>query len=285
MIARFSARWPVICLAAAIGLATPALAQEPPAHDLLNATLWMQKSVEYKGNSLTAFALAKIRLDQALADKSWTAAPEEQKGDYQNLPPAVVLDVDESLMDNSGYQAWMTLNNTTFSPKTWTAFVSSETSTPIPGALDFCKYADSKGVKVFYVTNRTAAEEAPTRHNMEKFGFPMGGNVDTVLTTGEKPDWTSAKGTRRAYIAKDYRILINIGDNFGDFVDAYKGTDADREKVFEANKDRWGREWIVIANPSYGSFEAVPFAFDYKKSAAEQRQSKRGALKAWSGPQ
>ena len=71
-------------------------AQEVAPNDMLLATLWTQRSVEYKGNALTVFALAKIRLDEALADKSWTAAPGEQKGDYQNLPPAVVLDVDET---------------------------------------------------------------------------------------------------------------------------------------------------------------------------------------------
>src|SRR4030095_2876128 len=66
-------------------------AQEVPPHDLLLATLWTQRSVEYKANALTVFALAQIRLDQALADKSWTAAPAEQKGDFANLPPAGLL--------------------------------------------------------------------------------------------------------------------------------------------------------------------------------------------------
>ena len=63
-------------------------AQEVAPNDMLLADLWTQRSVEYRGNALTVFALARIRLDQALADKSWTAAPGEQKGDYQNLPPA-----------------------------------------------------------------------------------------------------------------------------------------------------------------------------------------------------
>ena len=83
-----------------------------PPNDLLLATLWTQRSVEYKANALTVFALAKIRLDQALADKSWTAAPGEQKGDLPDLPPAVILDVDETLVDNSLYQVWMLKNNT-----------------------------------------------------------------------------------------------------------------------------------------------------------------------------
>jgi acid phosphatase len=96
-----------------------ARAQEaPPQNDMLLATLWTQRSVEFKGNALTVFALARIRLDEALADKSWTASPAEQKADYQNLPPAVILDIDETLLDNSRYQVWMLKNNQTFSTKT-----------------------------------------------------------------------------------------------------------------------------------------------------------------------
>jgi len=261
-----------------------ARAPEPPASDLLNAVLWMQRSVEYKASALTAFALARIRLDQALADKDWTAAPKEQTGAYQSLPPAIVLDVDESILDNSGYQAWMTLKGTTFDSKTWNAYVNTVTSQVIPGAVEFARYADSKGVKVFYVSNRTADEESATRKNLEKFGFPMGGNVDTMLMTRKQPDWGSAKGTRRAFIARSYRILINVGDNFGDFVDDYRGGEAERLKVMEDNQARWGREWIMIANPSYGSFESAPYRHDFKLSDGEKRTLKRGVLDAWPGP-
>ena len=111
----------------------------------------------------------------------------------------------------------MTLKGTTFDSKTWNAYVNTVTSQAIPGAVEFARYADSKGVKVFYVSNRTADEETATRKNLEKFGFPMGGNVDTMLMTRKQPDWGSAKGTRRAFVARSYRILINVGDNFGDF--------------------------------------------------------------------
>ena len=259
-------------------------ADGPPPNDLLNAVLWMQRSVEYKANATGAFALARIRLDEALADKNWTAAPAEQHGAYQDLPPALVLDVDETLLDNSAYQAWMVLNDKTFDPKTWTQFVAAQVSTAIPGAVEFTQYADKTGVKVFYVTNRVAEEEAPTRQNMERLGFPMGGNVDTFLMVREKPDWGSAKGTRRAYIAKDYRVLLCMGDNFGDFVDGYRGNAAERLKLYEDNRARWGREWIMLANPSYGSFESAPFGHDYKLPAEVQRKAKRDALTIWSGP-
>jgi acid phosphatase len=290
MISRF-ARSARLLRAATLGFALAATplaivsAQDgPPPHDILNATLWMQRSVEYKANCLAAFALARIRLDQALADPKWTGAPAEQTGAYESLPPAVIIDVDETLLDNSYYQVWMIRADQTFSSKTWTQFVSAQISTAMPGALEFAKYADAKGVKVFYVTNRSAEEEAPTRQNMEKLGFPMGGNVDTFLMARKKPDWGSAKGTRRAHITKDYRVLLNIGDNFGDFSDAYRGSEAERLKAYEANIERWGREWIMLPNPAYGSFDTATFLHDFKQPRAAQRKAKLDVLQGWSGP-
>ena len=255
-----------------------------PPNDMLLVTLWTQGSVEYKGNALTVFALARIRLDEALADKSWTAAPVEQKGDYQALPPAVILDVDETLIDNSRYQVWMLKNNQTFSTKTWNQFCAAQVSTAIPGAVEFTKYADSKGVKVFYITNRGVETEKDTRENMAKLGFPMGGNVNTFLMQNGKPEWGSAKGTRRAVITKDYRVLLNIGDNFGDFDDRYRTGDAERLKAFDSDMAYWGRQWLMIANPTYGSFDTAPYGHDFKKSREEQRKAKWDVLETWAGP-
>jgi predicted secreted acid phosphatase len=105
-----------------------------------------------------------------------------------------------------------------------------------------------------------------------------------VLSAREQPDWGSAKGTRRAFVAKNYRVLLNVGDNFGDFVDEYRGTEAERLKVMEEHKDRWGREWIMLANPTYGSFESAPYMHDFKLSNGDRRKAKRAVLDAWPGP-
>jgi 5'-nucleotidase (lipoprotein e(P4) family) len=263
----------------------PARAQDAvPASDMLLATLWTQRAIEYKANALTVFTLARIRLDEALADKSWTAAPGEQKGDYQALPPAVILDVDETLIDNSRYQVWMLKNNQSFSTKTWNEFCAAQISTAIPGAVEFVKYAESKGVKIFYITNRDAVTEKDTRENMQKLGFPMGGNVDTFLMQNEQPGWGSAKSSRRAVVTKDYRVLLNIGDNFGDFDDRYRGSEADRIKAYEADMPYWGKQWLMIANPTYGSFDTAPFGHDFKKPREEQRKAKWDVLEGWVGP-
>ena len=262
-------------------LAGPAIAAGPvPQNDLLNAELWMQRSVEYKANALAVYALGRIQLDKALADPNWTAAI-EQTGNYQDLPPAVVLDLDETAMDNSAYQTGLVTNGTEFSPKTWDAWVKAERATALPGAVEFAQYAQSKGVKVFYVTNRSADQEEATRRNAQALGFPMGGNVDTFLMSKEKPDWGSAKSTRRAAIAKDYRIVLLFGDNFGDFSDAYNGSEAERLKAYEATKERFGRDWLMLANPGYGSFESAPYGHNFKLSADEKRAKKIGALEPW----
>jgi 5'-nucleotidase (lipoprotein e(P4) family) len=261
-----------------------ALAADPvPQNDLLNATLWVERSVEFQANTLSMYQLAKIRLDQALADKTWTAAT-EQTGNYQNLPPAVILDGDETTIDNGAYESWLVKVSKDYATATWNAWVAADKATAVPGSVDFTQYAASKGVTVFYVTNRTEDQEDVTRKNMQALGFPMGGSVDTFLMNNEKPDWTSLKGTRRAFVAQNYRVLLLVGDNYGDFSDDYNASEADRTKSLQKNMAHIGHDWIFIANPEYGSFEQAPFLADFSKSADQRRQIKIDDLPAWSGP-
>jgi acid phosphatase len=261
--------------------AGPAQAGDAVAHDNLDATLWTQTSVEFKANARGMYKLAEVMLDRALADKSWTAAPVEQTGDYQNKPPAVMLDVDETVLDNSLYQAWMVRNDEHYGSKTWAPFVRSEVSLAVPGSLAFINYANSKGVKVFYVSNRKAPQEDATRNNLKALGYPIDESEDTVLLRGEKDDWGSKKGTRRAVITQSYRLIMVVGDNFGDFVDGYKGSRQERHALSAANEDMWGSKWIVIANPTYGSWESAAFGHDFKNSSDQKRQMKWDDLNSW----
>lgn len=272
-----------VAVAAACLLPLFAAAAEPvPQNDILNATLWVSNAVEYKANSLGAFALARMRLDEALADKNWTATA--QSGAYQDLPPAIIADVDETLLDNGGYEAWLVVARQNFSSKSYDAWTKAAAAKAVPGAVDLAKYADSKGVKVFFVTNRNADQEPQTRQNMEQLGFPIGGDVDTFLMQKERPDWTSKKGTRREFVAQNYRVLMLLGDQYGDFSDDASGSGAERLKSFEANAAHFGHDWIMIANPEYGSFECAPFHCDYKLSEDDRRKLKIDALPAWKGP-
>jgi 5'-nucleotidase (lipoprotein e(P4) family) len=271
----------VAAAASACLISAPTLAADPvPQNDLLNAELWMQTAIEYRANCLTVYALAKVRLDEAVADTNWTAY--DQTGSYQNLPPAVIIDLDETAIDNSAYEAGLVVNDTRFNPKTWDDWTKAEQAKAVPGAVEFANYAATKGVKVFYVSNRNADQKEATRHNLEALGFPMGGNVDTLLMQKDRTEWsTGAKGSRFAYIAKDYRVLLMFGDQIGDFSDKYNTSLAERDKLFEELKAHFGHDWMMLANPAYGSFESAPYGHDFKLSDDEKRVKKLGVLLPW----
>ncbi|MEI8633654.1 HAD family acid phosphatase [Vibrio sp. PP-XX7] len=255
----------------------------PPPNDLLNATLWMQTSVEYKANVLATYNLAKARLDQALKDSQWTALPTLQGDHYTKLPPAIIADCDETLIDNSVYEAHLIKTGKSYSSKEWSSYVADEAASAMPGAVEFMQYAASKGVTIFYITNRKKADEASTYNNMKALGFPMGdGKVDTLLTKGEKKDWGSAKGSRDAVVAKDYRVLLMLGDNLGDFTDRASGSLEERMAAYTADKEHWGKDWLMFPNPAYGSFESAAFGGNYGLPSSERRAMKIDALQAWS---
>ncbi|MBL4666664.1 MAG: hypothetical protein JKY04_04750 [Sneathiella sp.] len=263
----------------AVATASTAFAENEP-NDLINATLWTQTSVEFKASSMAAFKLAEIMLDRALANKDWTAAL-EQGDNYQDKPPAIILDVDETVLDNSEYEAWLIKAKKNYSSKTWLPYINDAISNPIPGSKEFINYAISKGVEIFYLSNRKAAGEEGTRKNLKKFGYPINEKFDTVLLRGEREEWGSAKGTRRAHVAKDYRVLMLLGDNMGDFIDARKATLAEREEILNKYKDNWSSKWIMIANPMYGSWEGASFGYKWRSSDEEKRQMKMDAMRYW----
>lgn len=241
------------------------------AHENLNAVLWTQTALEYEASALQAYRLAQMQLDAALADPGWTAAIEQQ-GDASKLPPAVILDVDETVLDNSYYQARMIRDNTTFAASTWDPWVEEARATAIPGAVEFTRYAAGKGVTVFYVTNRTANLEAATRKNLAAEHFPLSADLDTVLVRGERPEWSaSAKGPRRAFVASQYRILMLVGDDLGDFVVDAAGTPAERRARAAAQSEWWGRRWIMLPNPTYGSWERGILGSATDANAARRR--------------
>jgi 5'-nucleotidase (lipoprotein e(P4) family) len=280
---RIAAR--LIALIVLAGCASHAPASQTPArpqsstsapHENLNAVLWVQTALEYEASALQAYRLAALQLDAALADRSWTAAT-EQKGDASKLPPAVILDIDETVLDNSYYQARMIRDKTPYATATWDPWVMEMRATAIPGAREFTSYAEKKGVTVFYVTNRTANLEDATRKNLAAEHFPLMQGLDTVLTRGERPEWReSAKGPRRAYVAASYRILMLVGDDLSDFVVDASGAPAERRQKAEPYHDWWGRRWIMLPNPTYGSWERAVVGNEQDHLAARRHALRYG---------
>jgi acid phosphatase len=270
-------------LLAATLLAMPALAQETikdtPADDRLNAVLWTMTSAEFEAASYMAFANARAQLDAALKDRSRSAAL-EQTGKFAKLPPAVIMDIDETVLDNGPYQVRL-MNNTTERPADLMAkWVQEAGAKPLPGAPEFIKYAESKGVTIFYITNRNAEKEEATRKNLAAVGATFPKDIDTVFLEREKPEWTGDKTSRRAEVAKTHRVLLLIGDDFNDFVSAQRLPPPERRATAEREAARWGRDWIIIPNPMYGSWENAAINFQFRASPEERRKIKRDTLDA-----
>lgn len=248
------------------------------AHDNLNATLWMQSAAEYQAAALGSYAQARHALDAALADTAINALPvSEQSQGFESLPPAIITDADETLIDNSPFQARRIRDGGDFDPATWAAWSNERNARAIPGAVAFAQYAASLGVTLYYVTNRDhASEYQATADNLRALGFPLADDNSNLLLRGDPRAPGKEKGERRRLVAKDHRVVLLLGDNLGDFLDGIGGDVAARENLIAPYADWWGRRWIMLPNPSYGSWESAVL-----KACAEQPATacKREALR------
>lgn len=252
---------------------------EPSAgNDHLNAILWHQSSAEFEATSRTAFAMARIALDQALRDKSRSALP-GQKGDLASLPPAIITDVDETVLDNGPFQGTLMKEQPARPAQAWSEWVEKAVAKPIPGAVEFIRYAQDKGVTIFFITNRNSEKEAATRKNLADIGVKFPADFDTVFLDRERPEWRGDKALRRAAAATTHRIVLLLGDDFGDFTSSYNKPTGERRAVATAEAARWGRDWIMIANPIYGSWENSINNFNFRLPPAERRQMKWDAVR------
>jgi acid phosphatase len=257
------------------------------ANENLHAVLWTQTATEYAALTQQTYAAARAALDEALADPTWTAAP-EQVGmeDYESLPPAVVLDVDETVLDNAAYQARLIEDDALYDRETWSAWVEEEAAPAVPGALEFTRAADSLGITVVYLTNRRGPGEAATRRNLEALGFPIDESFDAVLTRGDltrtgAPEFdTGEKGPRRTYVAERFRVLQLFGDNLGDFLSDVETSVEERDALAAPYAGWWGTRWFMFPNPQYGSWEGALFDYDYSLTREERLQRKEAALDA-----
>lgn len=209
------------------------------------ASLYQQRAAEYKALCFQAYNIARLRLDEALK------AREGKK------PLAVVTDIDETLLDNSPYDAMRAINNQEFDLKAWKVWTAQGIADTVPGAPSFFKYAASKGVTVFYITNRDEDEREGTTKNLKRYGLPYADQQHIILRSS-----TSSKEERRQAVLKNYHIVLFCGDNLPDFDSAYdnKPAQESRNAATEKLKRYFGNQYIVIPNPAYGDFENAIFS-------------------------
>lgn len=223
------------------------------------ALSWVQNSAEFKSLAFQAFNIAKLRWDM-------------DKGGGKKC---VVVDVDETIIDNSPFNAGLIGKDYGYGNSTWKEWCNDMSATAIPGAVDFLNHVVNTGGDVFYVTNRKAQPDKGidltevTMKNLKALGFPQIDEKHMMLRTG-----TSKKQPRRDSITDmGYRTVLILGDNLADFDEAFDGdTMPVRDAAVEANKDKFGDIFIVLPNPIYGNWEAAVYGGGkwYKKSAKEK---------------
>ena len=254
----------------------------PGADDNLNAVLWTQASAEYDAAALSLYRAAADRLDEALADPAWDAlAPGERDNAaaLAGLPPAVIMDVDETVLDNSPYQARLVRQGATYDEASWAAWVDERAARPVPGVAEFTRAAATRGVTVVYLSNRTEQSQAATLDNLRALGLPVAGG-DAFLGKGSAgcEHAGSAKDCRRRQVAARYRVLMQFGDQLGDFVAVRDGAPAARQALVERHAGWFGERWWMLPNPTYGDWEPALFGHDWDLAPAARRAAKRAAL-------
>jgi acid phosphatase len=236
------------------------------------ATLWVRASSEYRAASESTYRAARASLAAGLADPAWTAEP-TQTGDLAALAPAVVMDIDETVLDNSAPQARMLRDGTCFAEfeSLWDDWVAKRSAPAVPGAVEFIRAArearDPQGrpMRVFFITNRecrrragdesSCPQEDDTLANLRSLGLDAPTLADDLMIKGERPEWGSEKLPRRVEVARRHRVVLNVGDDLADFLpDVRRQSPRLRDQARCAHDAHWGSRWFLLPNPMYGSW-------------------------------
>lgn len=236
-------------------------AKPDPYKELLNqyimAYVWFQTSGEARALYYQAFKLADMMLESNLADPSVTKKR------------AVIVDIDETILDNSPYNVALTEEDREFDPTLWDQWVKLAKARALPGAVEFLTKADRLGVDIYYVSNRSQDELESTIRNLKAAGFPQADASHLLLSRGEH-----SKESRRQLIEQDHHIVLLMGDNLNDFANVFEGKNvADRNKEVDRLRNEFGKSFIVLPNPMYGDWEAA--LYNYKRLTPEQKLAAR----------
>ena len=211
----------------------------PIKEHTIQAVLWQQNAAEYKALTYQAYNLAKFQLDKILTKNEFTK------------PIAIVTDVDETVLDNSPYSGKQIELDENYSSLRWTEWVNKKKANVIPGALSFFKYAKSKGVAVFYISNRSSKQTKETIENLKLKGFPFADEAHVILKS-----INNEKETRRNHVRQTHEIVLFLGDNLSDFSSIFENRSTiQRNKSVDSLKVFFGRKFIVFPNPMYGDWE------------------------------
>lgn len=263
-----------------------------PANDAFLATLWQQTAAEYRALSLQVYARADAALQRALADPGWNALdPQERPAAPATDRIALIADIDETLLDNSGFAvremrraaaACRDQGKSAPGPaepdfqQRWQDWVVDRQAPALAGAAEFFRRAAMMPkVQVFYVTNRSDVEKEVTCLNLTRVGFPVFDCQAQVLTRNDQDGRGKDKVSRRMRIGRLYRVALLFGDNLGDFTGNVLSTPAERAALVEAHRDWWGERWFMLPNPLYGSWLEVQSRIGDEPSLSGSERQRR----------
>lgn len=217
------------------------------SNQLVMSTLWYQQSAEMTQSYLQSYRYATLLLDKKLETRR------------SEKPSAVVLDIDETILDNSPYEVMLIDSGKTYTYDNWKQWTDQARAQALPGALDFVNYAKERGVEVFYISNRTIEELSSTIINLKDKNFP---NASAEYITLKES--TSDKTERRNEVLKHYDVLIYIGDNLTDYSEIFANRGSDMGKALvEEYKEELLDNFVMLPNPMYGEWEGAIYGNDY----------------------
>ncbi|MBT0724184.1 5'-nucleotidase, lipoprotein e(P4) family [Rosenbergiella sp. S61] len=228
------------------------------------AVNWMQQSAEYQAIALQTFKFATSAFQQAASKEGHS--------------PAVIVDLDETMIDNSAYQAWAAQQQLPFTDATWSQWTQAKQALAIPGAVDFARYVESHGGTIFYVSNRAEHDRQATAENLLALGFP-GISAQTLLLNTSSSNKQARFDSIRA---KGYQVVVYVGDNLNDFGQAtWHKDNSQRRNFVTQNSEKFGTEYFILPNPSYGDWESG-LRRDYSKMTPSAKlQAREQALRVW----
>ena len=233
------------------------------------AIVWTQTAGEARALAHQAFNLARMMLDRDL-----------RVNRRSRMRRAIVVDADETVLDNSRYQATLLKNRQSYDARTWTEWVKREEAEALPGAVEFLRYAAARGARVFYITNRNLAEKDATAANLKKLGFPDVSEQTLLVRTDPK---TSSKEARRQSVSSKFRIVLLMGDNLNDFAEVFdqSKTVQARLAAVEQNKSLFGKRFIVLPNVMYGDWESAIYDYNFKLTEEEKAEKRKKYLRTY----
>lgn len=257
MTIRRLAPWLTLVLGLTVGIVigrsspSPLAAQAPnppgnPQEMRLLGNLYMITSAEYRACCLEIYKFAEERLAQKLRARS-----------PGSKPPAVVMDLDETVFDNSGFQTVLYRDRLVYRDELWDPWEKNfpQEVRLVPGAKSFIERAEAAGVAVVYISNRMTKFRDSTIQALKHTGLAVA-EIDRRLLL---KDTTSDKDARRAAAREQFDVLLLFGDNLRDFSDEFKAASGmsvdDRKRLVDAQSAHWGDDWIVLPNCSYGEWE------------------------------